>query len=143
MVERDIGSLLECESISTVCGIEHTVDEYTVDVEIGFHLIITYIELLFLHLSRIVEPVVGLELEVASLGLACEFLDGMGLGVSLWFVLCDEALEKVINVLGCLGHGVLQGIFGIICITHQLAFFRPQFGNLADDGIGVVIACAI
>ena len=107
MVEGDVSPLLEGESIYPVGGIEHSVDEHAVDIEIGLHLFIADIQLLLLHLGGIVEPVVGLQLEICALALACEFLDGLGLSVGFGLVLCDETFQEVIYFFWGLGHGVL------------------------------------
>ena len=47
---------------------------------------------------RIVEAVVGLKLEVASLGLAGILLYGLGFGVGLGCILLDELLKEVVHI---------------------------------------------
>ena len=60
MIGRNIGTLLESQAIHAMSGIEDTVYQYAVDIEVGLDLIVRNIQQLLLHLSRIVEAVVRL-----------------------------------------------------------------------------------
>ena len=107
MIGGDVGALLEGESIDAVGGIEHTVNQYAVNGEIWFHLVVADVEHLSLHLCRIVEAVVGFQFEVGAFGLLRELLNGFCLGISLRLVLCYETLQEGIDIVGCLSHRFL------------------------------------
>ena len=143
MIEGNVFALLEGETIGTVGGIEHAVDEYAVHIEIGFYLVLAHIEQLLLHLCRVVETVVGLEVECRTLGLTGKSLNLLGLGIGLGCILTDEVLQKGIDILWCLGHRLLQRVRRVVGITHNLGLLGTQLGNLADDGVGVVLASAV
>ena len=90
MIEGNVIALLERETIGTIGGIEHTVDEYTVNIKIGLYFFVGDVKQLLLHLGRIIEAVVGLKLEVGSLSLTGKVLDSLRLGIGLRGVLTDE-----------------------------------------------------
>ena len=143
MIGRDVGTLLERKSIGTVGCIEHTIYQNTIHVEVRLDFIVADVQLLVLHLCRIVETVVGLQLEVRTGRLSGKFLDGLGLGISLRLVLRDQAFQESIHILRRLRHGVLQGVGSIVGIAHQLSLLCTQLGNLADDVVGVKLTGAV
>ena len=108
MIGRDVCALLEREAINTVGGIEHAVDQHAINRKIRFHLVVGDIQHLLLHLGRIIETVVGLKLEVGTLGLAGKVLDGLRLGISLGAIGLDQVLQEGIDVFGRLSHRILQ-----------------------------------
>ena len=110
MIGWDVCALLEREAIHAAGRIEHTVEKYAIDREIGLHFVVGDIQHLLLHLGRIVEAVIGLEFEVGTLGLAGIVLDGLRLGIGLRTVGLDQVLQEGIDIIGCLGHRVLQRI---------------------------------
>ena len=61
VISRNILTLAEAESIDTMSGIEDTIYEYRVKIEVRLHVVIREAILILLHLSRIIEAVVGLE----------------------------------------------------------------------------------
>ena len=63
--------------------IEHTVHLHAVDVEVWLDLIVRDVEHLLLHLCRIVEAVVWLQLEVLALSLLSISLNVAGFSISL------------------------------------------------------------
>ena len=143
MVGGNVGALLEGESVGTVGGIEDAVDEHAVNIEVCLDLVVADVEHLALHLGRIVEAVVGLELEVGAFRLAGKLLDGLGLGIGYGLVLGDEALQEGIDIVWRLGHGLLQRIGGIVGKAHELGLLGAQLGNLGDKGVGVEAAGAV
>ena len=143
MIGGNIGTLLEGQSVGAVGGIEDAVDEHAVHIEIGLRLIVGDVEHLLLHLCRIVEAVVGLQLEVGTLGLSGKVLDGLRLSIGLRRILADKTLQEGIDVVGRLGHRLLQRIGSVVGIAHQLGLLGTQLGNLGDDGVGVVFPCAV
>ena len=98
MIAGNILTLLEGQAIDAVGSIEHTIHLHAIDIEVGLHLVVRDVEHLLFHLRRIVEAVVGLKLEVASLGLAGILLYGLGFGVGLGCILLDELLKEVVHV---------------------------------------------
>ena len=143
MVCGNVCTLLECQAIDAVGSIEHTIDEHAVDIEIRLHLVFRDIQHLLLHLLRIVEAVVGLQLEVGTLRLAGKVLDGFGLSLGLRRIFANQVLEEGIDVFRCLGHRLLQRIRSIVGIAHNLCLFCTQLGNLYHDGEGVVLTSAV
>ena len=143
VVYRNIGTLLEGQSIDFISSKENTIDQHAVNIEVGLHIVIVDVELLFLHLGRIVETVVGLQLEVGTHCLTGIFLDSLGLCVCLRLILTDQTLQESIDILWCLRHGVLQRIRSIVGLTHQLCLLGTQFSNLNNDREGVVLSCAV
>ena len=83
MVKRDIRTFLESKAIDTVGSIEDTIDQHTIHIKIGLYLIVGNIQQLFLHLGRIVETVVGLQLEISTFCLTGEVFNGLCLCISL------------------------------------------------------------
>ena len=63
MIRWNVLTLLKGQSVDTVGGIEHTVDQHAIHVEVRLHLVVGNVEHSLLHLSGIVEAVVGLEVE--------------------------------------------------------------------------------
>ena len=143
MVKRDVLALFEGQSIHAVGGIEHTIDEHAVHIEIRFHLLVTHIQLLFLHLGGVIEPVVWFKFEVRAFGLAGELLNRFGFRICFWRVFRYEVFQKRIHVVRSLRHGVLQRIGGIVGVSHQFSFLRPELRHLADNGVCVVFASAV
>ena len=143
MVCRDVGTLLECQSVNTIGSIEHTIDEHAIHIEIRLHLILRDIKQFLLHLGRIVEIVVGLQLEFGTLTLTGKILDGLCLGISLGHIGLNQVHQEVIDILGGLCHGLLKRVGSIVRITHDLSLFSAEFGNLHHDGEGVVLTCSI
>ena len=143
MISRDVGALLETESVSAVGCIEHAVDEDTVDVEVRLHLVVTDIEQLVLHLCRIVETVVRLQLEVLTFRLTSEILDCLSFRIRLRLILCNEAFQKSIDIFRGLCHCLLQRIGSIVRITHKFCLLGTQLGNLAHNGVGVELTSAV
>ena len=143
MIGRDVGTLLESKTIGAVGRIEHAIDQNTVDGEIRLDLIVTDVEHLVLHLCRIVETIVGLQMEVRTFGLAGKVLNGLGLSIGFGLVLGNEALQESIDIFRCLGHGLLQRIGGIVWIPHEFGLFGSKLGNLADKRVGIDLACAV
>ena len=139
MVEGNIGALLECQTISAVGGIENTIDEYAVNIEVGLYLVVADIQLLLLHLGRIVKAVVGLKLEGCSLALASEFLYGLCFGIGLRGILGDETLQKSVDVFRCLGHRFFQRIGGIVGIPHDFCLLSTELCNLANKRESIVL----
>ena len=139
MIGRNIGALLEREAIDAIGGIEHTILQNAVNGEIRLHLVVGDIELGFLHLGRIIEAIVGLELEIGALRLLCESLNGLGLEIGLRRISGDERLQESVDILGGLGHGALQRIRGIVGIAHDLGLLSTQLGYLTGQGEGVVL----
>ena len=121
MIGWDVGTLLERKSIGTVGCIEHTIYQDTIHIEVRLDFIVADIQLLVLHLCRIVETVVRLQFEVRTSRLSGKFLDGLGLGISLRLVLRDQAFQESIHILRRLRHGVLQRVGSIVGIAHQLS----------------------
>ena len=143
MIGGKVFTLLEVQTVDPVGGIEHAVDLYAVDVEIRLHLVLRQIELCLLHLGRVVETVVGLEVEVRALGLTGVSLDGGCLFVSVGAVSLDEVVQESIDVIRSLGHRFLQRVSSIIGITHDLALFGSEFCHLHDNGQCVVFTCTV
>ena len=108
MIGRNILALLEVQTIYAMSSIEYTVYLNAIHIEVRLDFIVRDIEHLLLHLRRIVEAVVWLELEVLALALLCVSLYFAGLGISLRSVFLDEALQEVVYVLGILCHRLLQ-----------------------------------
>ena len=108
MITGDVLALLEGQAIDAIGSIEHTIHLHAIDIEVGLHLVVRDVEHLLLHLRRIVEAVVGLKLEVASLGLAGILLYGLGFGVGLGCILLDELLKEVVHIGRVFGHRVLK-----------------------------------
>ena len=138
MIGGDVITLLECQTIHTVGSIEHTIEQHTIDIEIRLHLVFGDVQQLLLHLGRIVETVIRLQLEVRASRLTGKVLDGLRLSISLRPVLGNQALQEGIDILRSLGHRALQRVGGIVGIAHQRSLLSPQFGNLHDNGEGVV-----
>ena len=148
MVRRNIGTLLERQTVGTVSSIEHTIEQYAVDIEVGLHLVLRDVEQLLLHLSGIVEVVVGLEVEVSdgeTVGhmLAGKVLDGLCLGISLGHIGLNQVRQEIVDIHWGLGHRILQRIRGIIRIAHDLGLLGTQLGNLDNQWEGIVLACSI
>ena len=143
MVGGDVGALVERESIDAVGGVEHAVLLHAVHIEVGLHLVVADAEQLLLHLGRIVEAVVGLQLEGRPLGLAGILLDGARLGIGLRLVGGDEVAQEGIDVVGVVGHGLLQRVGGPVLVAHQLGLLGAQLGYLGHDGIGVELPRAV
>ena len=143
MIEGNILTLLERQTIDTVGGIEDSIDKHAVDIEVGFHLVVGDIQEFLLHLCRVVETVVRLQLEVRACGLAGKVLDGLRLGIGLRRILADEVLQEGIDIIRCLGHRPFQRVRCIVGIAHDLCLLCPQPGHLADDREGVVLACTV
>ena len=108
MIGRNVLALLEVQTIYTMSSIEYTVYLNAIHIEVRLDFIVRDIEHLLLHLGRIVEAVVWLELEVLALALLCVSFDFAGLGICLRSVFLDEALQEVVYVLGILCHRLLQ-----------------------------------
>ena len=140
MIGRNVGALLEGESVHQIGCIEHTIDQHAVDIEIRLHLIVRDVEQGLLHLGRIVETVVGLEVEIGTLALSGKVLDGLGLSIGLGRIFLDQVLQEGIDILRSLGHRVLQGIGSIAGIAHQLGLLSTQLGNLANNLKRVVLS---
>ena len=138
MIGGDVCALFEGESVNAVRGIEHTVDQYAVHIEVRFHLIVRDIQHGLLHFCRIVETVVGLQLEVLTFCLLGKCLNGLCLSVGLGRILLDEVLQEGIDVVGRLGHRFLQRVGCIVGIPHDGSLLGTQLGNLAYDGESVV-----
>ena len=117
-----------------MCGIEHAVLLDAVDVEIGLHFIIRDAQHFLLHLGRIVEAVVGLQLEVGTHALASILFNSFRLGVGLGLVGSNELFEEAVHAVGGLGHRLLERERGVVAIAHQLAFLGSESRNLGDDG---------
>ena len=139
MIRRNVGTLLERQSIDAVGSIEHAVQQYAVHVEIWLYLVLADVQHGFLHLSRIVEAVVWFQLEAGTLGLLCKRLDGLRFCIGLGLVGTDQLLQEIVDVVWRLGHGVVQRIGGIAGITHQLGLFGTQLGHLAHNLERVVL----
>ena len=137
VVGRDILALLEVQSVNTMGSIEHTVHLHAVDVEVWLNLIISDVEHLLLHLGRIIEAVVWLQLEVLALGLLSVSFDIAGFGISFRRILLDELLQEIVYILGVLRHSLLQRVLGVVVVTHQLSLLGTQLGNLGNDREGV------
>ena len=139
MVQGDVVALLELQAVSTIGSIEDTILQYAVDIEVGLHLVFRDVEQFLLHLGRIVEAVIGLQLELLSLGLLGEVLDSLRLGIGSRTIGLDEVLQEGIYIVGSLGHGALQRVGRIVGIAHQRSLLGPQLGNLDDEGEGVML----
>ena len=139
MVGRNVGALLEGQSVDQVGGIEHAIDQYAVDIEVRLHLVVGDVEHRLLHLGRVVEAVVGLQLEIGTLALTGKVLDSLRLGIGLGRIRLDQILQEVVDMLWCLRHRVLQRVSGIVGITHQLGLLGTQLGYLADYRERVVL----
>ena len=137
MIGRNVLALLEVQTIYTMSSIEYTIYLNAIHIEVRLDFIVRDIEHLLLHLGRIVEAVVWLELEVLALALLCVSFDFAGLGICLRSVFLDEALQEVVYVLGILGHRLLQRIIGIGAVAHQLSLLGTELGNLGYDREGV------
>ena len=61
VVSRNILTLTEAESIDTMSGIEDTIYEYRVKIEVRLHVVIREAILILLHLCRIIEAIVRLK----------------------------------------------------------------------------------
>ena len=70
-------------------------------------------------------------------------LDGLRLGIGLRLVLADKVLQEGVDVVGRLGHCLLQRVGGVVGIAHDLSLLGTQLGNLDDKGEGVVLACTV
>ncbi len=139
MIGWDVLALLEVQSVYTMGGIEHTVHLYAVDVEVWLNLIIGNVEHLLLHLRRIIEAVVWLQLEVLALSLLGIRFYRLGFSISLRSIFLDELLQEIIHILAVLSHRLFERIVGIVVISHQLALLGTQLGNLGYDREGVEI----
>ena len=137
MIRGDILSLDEVEAIHAVGGIEHTIELYAVDIEVGLHLVVRDVQQFFLHLRRIVETVIRLEFEVGAFGLTGIVLDGLRLGIGLGRILGNQVLQEVVDILRSLGHRLFQRVRGIVLIAHQFALLCTQLGDLHHNGEGV------
>ncbi len=78
VIGRNILALLEVQAIYAMSSIEYAIYLNAIDIEVRLDFIIGDIEHLLLHLGRIVEAVVWLELEVLALGLLCISFDFCG-----------------------------------------------------------------
>ena len=139
MICRNVGTLLERQTIGPIGSIEHTIDQHAVNIEIRLYLVLADVQHGFLHLGRIVEAVVRFKLEVSTLGLLCKFLDGLCLSVSLRTVGSNQTFQEVVDVFRCLGHRVVQRIGGIAGIAHDFCLFGTQLSHLADNIIGIIL----
>ena len=137
VISRNILALLEVQPVNTMGGIEHTVHLYAVDVEVWLNLIIGNVEHLLLHLRRIIESVVWLQLEVLAFSLLCIRFYRLGFSISLRSIFLDELLQEIIHILAVLSHRLFERIVGIVVISHQLALLGTQLGNLGYDREGV------
>ena len=108
VIGRNVLALLEVQAVYAMSSIEHTVHLHAVNVEVWLDLIVRDVEHLLLHLGRIVEAVVWLELEVLALGLLSISLNVAGLSISLRCILLDELLQEIVYILGVLCHRFLQ-----------------------------------
>ena len=104
----NILALLEVQSVYTMGGIEHTVHLYAVDVEVWLDLIIGNVEHLLLHLRRIIESVVWLQLEVLAFSLLCIRFYRLGFSISLRSIFLDELLQEIIHILAVLSHRLFE-----------------------------------
>ena len=118
VVGRQVGTLFERKSVSLVGGKEHAIDQHRIEVEIGFHLIFREVELLFLHLSRIIEAVVRLQFEITSHGFLRIRLDGARFLIGLWRVSTNQLLEESIQIVHIFRHGIVQRVGRIILESH-------------------------
>ena len=84
-----------------------------------------------------------MQLEVCALALAGKVLDGAGLGIGFGHVLADEVLQKGIDVVRGLGHGLLEGVAGVVLVAHQFGLLGAQLGDFAGEGEGVVLVGAV
>ena len=125
MIDGNVVPLLKLKSVDAMGGIEDTVDQYAVDVEIGLDLFFGEVIGGLLHLGRIVEAVVGLKVEVGTFSLTGIGLDGLCLFVGLGSVLADELFQEGINLFGGLCHGLLKRQRGIVLVTHQFCLLSP------------------
>ena len=123
--------------------VEHTVHNHAVDVKVRFYFVVAQVQHLLLHLSRIVETVVRLQLEVGSHLLAGKLLDGLGLGLGLWCVLSNQLLQEVVHIVRVFSHRALQRVRGVVLITHQFGLLGTQLSNLHYQGEGVVLIRAV
>ena len=143
MIHGDVFPLLERQSVDAVGSIEDTVALYAVDIEVGFHLVFRDVEHLLLHLGRIVESVVGLQLEVAAHRAAGILLDGLRLGIGFRPVGLYQLAEEGIDVVARLGHRALERVGGIVLIAHQGGLLGSELGYLYHHGEGVVAVGAV
>jgi len=143
VIGGEVFALFEVQTVDSMGSVEDTIDLNTVDIEIRFHLILRQIELCLLHLSGIVEAVIRLKLKIGAHGLAGIGFNGGSLLVGIGAVSLDEVAQESVDILGCLCHGLLQGIGCIVVIAHDLAFLGSEFGHLHDDRQCVVLACAV
>ena len=143
MIGGNVHTLLERKAIHAIGSIEDTILEHAVDGEVRFYLVFADVQQFLLHLRRIVEAVVRLELEVGTLCLLGKLLDSLRLCISLGTILADEVLQEGINIVRRLSHCVFQRVRGIVFVSHQLALLSTQLGNLSSNGEGVVLVGTI
>ena len=143
MIHGDVFPLFEREAVDAVGCIEHTVLLHAVGVEVGLHLVFRDVEQLLLHLGRIVEPVVGLQLEVAAHRAAGILLDGLRLGIGFRPVGLYQLAEEGIDVVARLGHRAFERVGGIVLIAHQGGLLGSELSYLYHHGEGVVAVGAV
>ena len=108
VIGRNVLALLEVQAVYAMSCIEHAVHLHAVDVEVWLDLIVRDVEHLLLHLCRIVEAVVWLQLEVLALSLLSISLNVAGFSISLWRIFLDQLLQECVYILGVLSHCLLQ-----------------------------------
>ena len=143
MIEGNVRTLLEGEPVDAVGGIEHTIDKHAVHVEIRLYLIFGDVQQLLLHLGRIVETVVRLQVEVGTCCLAGIFFDIFRLSICLWRVLRNKILQESIDIVGRFCHCIIQRIGRIVGIAHNLGFLGTQLSHFAHDSISVVLISTV
>ena len=107
MICGDVFTLFERQSIGSVRGIEHSIDENAIDIEVRFDVVFGEVILRFLHLCRVIEAVIGLKREVFTFGFTCKLLDFTRLFVGFWLIRCNQLFQESIDILWRFGHSVL------------------------------------
>ena len=143
VVGGQVGTFLERKSVSLVGGKEHAINQHRIEVEIGFHLIFREVELLLLHLSRIIETVVRLQFEISSHGFLRIRLDGARFLIGLWRASTNQLLEESVQIVHIFRHCIVQRVSRIILESHQFGLLCTQLCHLNDDGEGVEISRSV
>ena len=143
MICRDVGTAYKSQTINTMCSIEDTINNNTIDIEIRLNLIVAQIQHFLLHLGRIIETIIRLQLKVCPHLFLGIVLDSLCLGLSLWCVLCNKLLKEAIDIVRVFSHSLLKRIRCIILISHQLPHLCSQLGNLNNNWECIELTCTV
>ncbi len=136
VIDLHLGSGFHVHAIDLLGGVENALGD-TVGLEIGLGDGLVQVVLEGTDLLGIVEPVPRFDFVTGDSLHVGHLLTGLPHGS------VHDGLQEGIDGLGIASHLVGQEVFGGVLVAQQVGLLRPEFHDLQDDGVVVILVAVV